>query len=120
MKKRLTRRERKMEAARASAAEKAQTGARMTRREERRVSSSGAAARLKSMPIYFPPSSRSNEFSAAALKSMPIYFPPSSRSNEFSAAALKSRPLGFDVSGDAVRRDMLSYSAANRRSSSRR
>lgn len=99
MKKRLTRRERKMEAARASAAEKAQTGARMTRREERRVSSSGAAARLKSMPIYFP---------------------PSSRSNEFSAAALKSRPLGFDVSGDAVRRDMLLYSAANRRSSSRR
>ena len=98
MEKRLTRRERKMEAARASAAEKAQTGARMTRRE-RRVSSSGAAARLKSMPIYFP---------------------PSSRSNEFSAAALKSRPLGFDVSGDAVRRDMLLYSAANRRSSSRR
>ena len=98
MEKRLTRRERKMEAARASAAEKAQTGARMTRRE-RRVSSSGAAARLKSMPISFS---------------------PSSRSNEFSAAALKSRPIGFDVFGDAVRRDMLLYSAANRRSSFRR
>ena len=98
MEKRLTRRERKMEAARASAAEKAQTGARMARRE-RRVSSSGAAARLKSMPISFS---------------------PSSRSNEFSAAALKSRPIGFDVFGDAVRRDMPLYSAANRRSSFRR
>lgn len=98
MEKRLTRRERKMEAARASAAEKAQTGARMTRRE-RRVSSSGEAARLKSMPISFS---------------------PSSRSNEFSAAALKSRPIGFDVNGDVVRRDLASYSAANRRSSSRR
>ena len=98
MEKRLTRRERKMEAARASAAEKAQTGARMTRRE-RRVSSSGAAARLKATPISIS---------------------PSSRSNEFSAAALKSRPLGFDVSGNAVRRDLSSYFAANRRSSSRR